>query len=172
MIEEKKTIDNTQEEEKTTTEDKVEETKVEETKVEETKVEEIDYVAKLEELNNKLNSISDQLKEKEDKIKEYEQKEYDRLFRENEKILSKFNINKDNPLYDRVQKVRDEFIFPKDGEKLSKGQIEQNIKTFRIIEKTEIFDEIEKVMIPVIPYPSERQKTIDDPRLENNPILR
>lgn len=152
---------------KTTTE----ETVTEETKVEETK-DEIDYKAKLDELNNQLQSISNQVKEKENKIKEFEQKEYDRLLEENEKILSKFNINKDNQLYDRVQKVKDEFIFPKDGEKLTKEQIEQNIRTFRIIEKTEIFNEIDKIKIPVIPYPSERKKTINDLRLENNPILR
>ena len=51
------------------------------------------------------------------------------------KYCQKFNINKDNQLYDRVQKVKDEFIFPKDGEKLTKEQIEQNIRTFRIIEE-------------------------------------
>lgn len=166
---EEKIIDNTEvetkTEEETTTEEKT-------TTEEETKVEEIDYEAKLDELTNQLKSISDQVKEKENKIKEYEQKEYDRLSAENEKILSKFNINKDNPLYDRVQKVKDEFIFPKDGEKLTKEQIEQNIKTFRIIEKTEIFNQIDKIKIPVIPYPSERKKTINDLRLENNPILR
>lgn len=147
-----------------------EETK-EETKVEEPKVEEIDYKLKVDKLNEELKSISDQVKEKENKIKEYEQKEYERLLKENEKILSKFNINKDNPLYDRVQKVKDEFIFPKEGTKLSREEIEQNIKTFRIIEKTEIFNEIDKIKPPVIPAPSERKKTTDL-RFENNPILR
>lgn len=124
-------------------------------------------------LNEQIKTLTDINKEYEAKIKAFEKKEFDKLLDENKNILSKLNVDKSNANYDLINSVRGDFIIPEDGDKVTKEEIEHNIKLYKVLSKTNIFSVPEKTKAPVIPKTTEPVKAkIIDPKMENNPILR
>lgn len=167
-------------------ETKVEDTKVETKKEETTKEDNVDiesikkeyelkvneYKAKLESIQSKLSLVEEAKNKFESKVIDYEKKELETLSKTNNDILNKFN-SEDKEYLEKINTVKDDFIFPEEGKELSKEQIEQNIKTYNLLSKTGIFNELEKKKAPFIPNSSERKvNTIKDKRFVNNPITR
>jgi len=113
------------------------------TEVEELKADNAELQVENEHLKGKLDQLTESNKELsgfKTRLAEYESKEAEKIKQKHDKVLEVITKGKDDPLYDKVSKIANQFTIPTEDEELSKDKMLENIRIFDVLDSTGYFE--------------------------------